>query len=71
MIRSLSKDLEDRVERYPEINWSAVARKAIEERLEKLAFLKYFASESELTEEESIRLGRELNKKLAGGYRSE
>lgn len=65
----LPMDLKDRMERFPEVNWSSIVRKAIEERLEKLAFLKYFASESEITEEESIILGRELNKKLADWYR--
>lgn len=65
----IPEDLEDRMGRFPEVNWSAVARKAVEERLERLAFLKFFASESEITEEESVKLGRELNKKLANSYR--
>lgn len=65
----LPEDLKDRMERFPEINWSIVARKAVEEKLEKLTFLKYFASESEMTEEESVKLGKELNKKLADWYR--
>lgn len=65
----LPKDLEDRIKKFPEVNWSAVARKAVEEKLEKLAFMRYFASESEMTDEESIRSGKELNKKLAAWYR--
>jgi len=66
---TLPKDMENRMENFPEVNWSAVLRKAVEEKLEKLAFLKHFASESELTEEESAQLGKELKKRLAERYR--
>ena len=65
----MPEDLEGRVERFPEVNWSAVVRKAIAEKLERLAFLEHFASESELTEEDAIKLGRKVNKRLAGWYR--
>ncbi len=65
----LSEDLENRMKKFSDVNWSNVARKAIEERLEKLAFLKFFASESEMTEEESVKLGKELNKRLADWYK--
>lgn len=65
----LPKDLENRMEGFPEINWSAILRKAVEERLEKLEFIRHFASKSEITEEESVRLGRELKKRLAERYR--
>lgn len=66
---TLPKDMENRMESFPEVNWSAVLRKAVEERLEKLAFLKHFASESELSEAESVKLGKELKKRLAERYR--
>lgn len=66
---TLPEELKHRIEEFPEVNWSAVLRKAIAEKLEKLTFLKYFSSESEMTEEESVRLGKELNKKLADWYR--
>ena len=48
-----------------EINWSAVARKAFEEKINDLEFIKKFKSKSTLTQEEALRLGRELNKNLA------
>lgn len=65
----LPEDLENRMKKFSDVNWSNVARKAIEERLEKLAFLKFFASESEMTEKESVKLGKELNKRLADWYK--
>ncbi|MBS3056489.1 MAG: hypothetical protein J4473_03585 [Candidatus Aenigmarchaeota archaeon] len=64
----LPEDMKGRMERFPEINWSAVLRKAVSEKLEKLAFLEFFASESEMTEEEAVRLGKEVNKKLSRWY---
>ena len=65
---AVSEDLEDRMNEFPEIDWSSVARKAIAEKLEKLAFMKHFASESKVTEEESIEFGRKLNRELAKWY---
>ncbi len=65
----LPQDMMGRMERFPQINWSAVVRKAVAERLEKLYFLEHFASESDITEEEAVTLGRELNKRLAAKYR--
>jgi len=37
-------------------------------KLEEITFMKFFTSESEITEEEAIKLGKELDKKLAKWY---
>lgn len=66
---SVPEELKRKMDEFPEINWSEVARNAIREKVSKLEFLKHFASKSELTEEDAIRLGRELNKRLAKRYR--
>ena len=50
---------------FAEINWSAVAREAFREKIVDLEFLKKFKEKSELSEKEALRLGKELNKKLA------
>jgi len=62
-------DLEERAERYPEVNWSVVVRRAVAQKLDRLEFLKHFASESELTEEEAVEQGKKVNKRLASWYR--
>ena len=51
------------------INWSAVAREAIREKAEQLKFLRNFSKDSELTKEEAVELGREVNKKLSKKYK--
>jgi len=62
---SIPDELRKRMEPLVEINWSAVARKAFEEKINDLEFIKKFKSKSTLTQEEALRLGRELNKNLA------
>ena len=37
-------------------------------KLEEIAFMEFFTSESEITKEEAIKLGKELDKKLAKWY---
>lgn len=62
---SIPNDLKDKMENFNEINWSAVARDAFYEKIRDLEFLKSFKSNSAITEEEAIYLGKELNKKLS------
>ncbi|MBI5881330.1 hypothetical protein HZB90_04325 [archaeon] len=49
---------------FPDMNWSAVAREAIKRRLVMLEKFKEFAKDSELTEEDALRLGREVSEKV-------
>ncbi|MBI4116803.1 hypothetical protein HY449_03610 [Candidatus Pacearchaeota archaeon] len=45
-----------------------IARIAILEKVKQLEFLKHFKFDSELTEEEALNFGREVNKKIAKKY---
>ncbi|MEF8880039.1 MAG: hypothetical protein V5A64_06590 [Candidatus Thermoplasmatota archaeon] len=62
---SIPEDLKKKMDSFIEINWSAVAREAFKEKISDLEFLKKFKEQSDLSEEEAIKLGRELNKKLS------
>lgn len=62
---SVPDELKKKMELFIEMNWSAVARKAFEEKINDLEFIKRFKSKSALTEEDAIKLGRELNRNLA------
>ena len=66
---SVSEDLKKKMDEFPEINWSEVARQAIKGKAAQLEFLKYFASKSKLTERDALDLGRKVNKGLAKRYR--
>lgn len=67
---SIPGELKEKMDSFPEINWSAVARSAIDERVKDLVILKKFKSESNLTEKDAIQLGRELNKNLSKRWKS-
>lgn len=62
---AVPKDLKQKMEAFPEMNWSEIARQAFIEKIKDLEFLKKFKEKSKVTEEDAIRLGRELNKSLA------
>ncbi len=69
MTLAVPSELKDKMEKFPEMNWSEVARQAFMQRINDLEFLKKFKSDSMLTEEDALRLGRELNKNLAKRYK--
>ena len=69
MTLAVPSELKDKMEKFPEMNWSEVARQAFMQRIKDLEFLKKFNSDSTLTEEDALRLGRELNKNLAKRYK--
>lgn len=62
---SVPEELKKKMEIFVEMNWSAVARKAFEEKISDLEFIREFKSRSHFTEEDAIKLGRELNKNLS------
>lgn len=62
---SIPAELKHKMDSFAEINWSAVAREAINDKISDLEFIKKFKSKSTLTEEDAIKLGKELNKNLA------
>ena len=62
---SIPTDLKHKMENFAEINWSAVAREAFDEKINDLEFIKKFKSKSTLTEKDAINLGKELNRRLA------
>lgn len=62
---SIPTDLKHKMENFAEINWSAVAREAFDEKINDLEFIKKFKSKSTLSEKDAINLGKELNKRLA------
>jgi len=61
---AVPQELKHKMDKFSEINWSAVAREAFIQKIEDLEFIKRFKSQSSITENDAINLGRELNKKL-------
>jgi len=69
MTLAIPTELKHKLEEFPEINWSEVARQAFIQKVKDLEFLKEFKSESEMTEEEALRLSKQVRKKLAKRFR--
>ena len=57
---SVSDELKNKMTAFPEVNWSAVARKAILERIKFLEKMDKLLAKSELTEEDAILLGAKV-----------
>ncbi len=61
---AVSKELREKMKKFPEINWSEVARKAIAEKTQILEKMDRIFSKSRLTAEEALQIGREINKRV-------
>ncbi len=62
---SVPEDMKQEMDTFQDINWSAVARQAIKRKILMLEKFKQFTKDSTFTEEDALRLGREVNKKVA------
>jgi len=68
MTLSVPEELKNKMDSFPELNWSEVARQAFIEKISDLEFLRKFKAKSKMTDKEALRLGAELNKNLAKRY---
>jgi hypothetical protein len=66
---SVPIELKKRMERFPEINWSEVARQAFIEKIEDLLFLEEFKSKSNMTMKEALAEGSEVDRALSKRYK--
>jgi len=68
---SIPNELKEMMEKFPEINWSEVARDSIKKKIAQLNFLKGFRIDSEITPEDALNLGREISELLLRQYENE
>jgi hypothetical protein len=61
---SIPQDLKMRMDNFAEMNWSAVAREAFDGKIRDLELIKQFKAKSTFTDEDAIKLGKELNANL-------
>ena len=62
MTLAIPPKLREQMRKHPEINWSEVARQAIKKRAEELEAFKEFIKDSEMTQEDALRLGRKVRR---------
>ena len=65
MTLAVPQELKQRMDSFPEMNWSEVARQAFMQKIDDMEFLKKFKSKSKLTDEDALRLGDEVNKAVS------
>ncbi len=61
---SLPEDLKKQMDEFEDINWSAVAREAIKNKISQLMLFKSIVSKSRLSEKDALKIGREINVSL-------
>ena len=65
---SIPDDLKAKMSRFPEINWSEVARQAIMEKTRMLEQMQQLLSRSRLTEQDALKIGREIKRRMWKKY---
>lgn len=65
---SVPEEMKKQMDLFPEINWSAIAREAIKQRLLMLEKFKEFTKNSTFSEEDALSLGKKVNKAVAKRY---
>ncbi len=68
---SLPEELKKQMDDFEDINWSAVAREAIKNKLSQLVLFKSIVSKSTLTDKDALELGKKINASLHKRYKSE
>ena len=69
MTLAVPPELKSKMDEFPEMNWSEIARQAFIQRIKDMEFLRKFKSKSTMTEEDALRMGREVNKSLSNRLR--
>jgi hypothetical protein len=65
MTLAVPEDLHSIMRRHVEIKWSEVARQALWKQAKKLELMDKLLSQSELTEEDTLDLGKKINTVIA------
>lgn len=62
-------EMKRKMDSFPEMNWSEVARQAFMQKIEDMEFLRKFKVRSKLTEADALRLGKEVSKEVSNKLR--
>ena len=62
---SVPEEMKKQMDLFTEMNWSAVARAAIKQRIIMLQKFREFTRNSTMTEQDALELGRKVNEGLA------
>ena len=66
---SVPQEMKREMDAFRDINWSAVARQAIERKLLLLEKFRQFTKDSQLTQDDAVAMGSQVSKKALARYR--
>jgi len=66
---AVPEEIKKKMDSFPEMNWSEVARQAFIQKIEDMEFLRKFKEKSKLTESDALRLGKEVIKEVSNKLR--
>ena len=66
---SVPDNLKNKIAQNDEVNWSAIARKAFEQKVNEIEFLKKLASKSKLSQKDADELSKTINRNIAKKFR--
>jgi hypothetical protein len=69
MTLTVPADLKKKMDGFPEINWSEVARQAFNKKIQELALLRTITADSRLTEENATDIGDRIKAAIAQRHR--
>ena len=67
---AIPDDLKKRMDEHDTVNWSAVARKAFEQQVKDMDFMREFTRNSTMAMEDAIKHGKNINKAISKKYRA-
>jgi len=65
MTLAIPEDLHSIMKKHSDVKWSEVARQAIWEKAKKIELMDKLTSKSKFTEEDALRIGKEINRNIA------
>ncbi len=66
---SVTENLKKKMELFPEMNWSEVARQAIQQRVQELLLVRTITAKSKLTERDVEEIGNKIKKAIADRHK--
>lgn len=69
MTLAIPEDLKRIMDKHADVKWSEVARQALWEKARKLDLMDKLLANRKMTEEDALRIGREINKGIARRHR--
>lgn len=69
MTLAVPNEMKQKMDAFPEMNWSEVARQAFMQKIDDMEFLKEFKEKSKLTKTDALRLGKEVSRAVSNKLR--